>query len=128
MGVINLEVTIGECEKTRTIIMEFAVVKSPSPYSALLGRTRMRSLGVVASTIHSMIKYLTLNGITTISTIKETLSECRQIEEAQDLSRPAHVTDPTLMQTSSKVANPRDSLASVEARSWRPGKEPVGPI
>nr|GEV02817.1 reverse transcriptase domain-containing protein [Tanacetum cinerariifolium] len=28
MGVIDLEVTMGECGKTRTIIMEFAVVKS----------------------------------------------------------------------------------------------------
>ncbi|GKC46198.1 reverse transcriptase domain-containing protein, partial [Tanacetum coccineum] len=36
LGVIDLEVTMGECGKTRTIIMEFAVVKSPSPYNALL--------------------------------------------------------------------------------------------
>ncbi|GKA26961.1 hypothetical protein Tco_0713129 [Tanacetum coccineum] len=33
MGVIDLEVTMGECGKTRTVIMEFAVVKSPSPYN-----------------------------------------------------------------------------------------------
>nr|GEU63905.1 reverse transcriptase domain-containing protein [Tanacetum cinerariifolium] len=109
--------TMGECEKTRTVIMKFAVVKSPSSYNALLGRTRMRRLGAVASTVHSMIKFLTLNGITTISTIRETLRECRQIEEAQDLSQPARVTVPTLMQTSSKVANPKVSLASVEAHS-----------
>ncbi|GJW75038.1 hypothetical protein Tco_0134408 [Tanacetum coccineum] len=36
MGVINLEVTMGECGKTRMVIIEFAVVKSPSPYNALL--------------------------------------------------------------------------------------------
>ncbi|GKF87526.1 hypothetical protein Tco_0258403 [Tanacetum coccineum] len=52
MRVIDLEVTMGECGKTRTVIMEFTVVKSPSPYNVLLGRTRMRSLGAVASTIH----------------------------------------------------------------------------
>ncbi|GKB12574.1 reverse transcriptase domain-containing protein [Tanacetum coccineum] len=69
MGVIDLEVTIGECGKTRTVIMEFAVVKSPSLYNALL--------------------------------------------------------DPTLIQTSSKVANPRLSLAPVETRPQRPGKEPM---
>ncbi|GKE90970.1 reverse transcriptase domain-containing protein [Tanacetum coccineum] len=86
MGVIDLEVTMGECGKTRTVIMEFAVVKSPSPYNALLGRTGMRSLGAVASTIHSMMKFPTSNGIATISTTRETLRECRQIEEAQDLS------------------------------------------
>ncbi|GJW73825.1 reverse transcriptase domain-containing protein [Tanacetum coccineum] len=125
MGVIDLEVTMGECERTRTVIMEFAVVKSPSPYNALLGRTGMRSLGAVASTIHSMMKFPTSNGIATISTTRETLRECRQIEEAQDLSRHARVTDPTPMQTSSEVANPRVSLAPVETRSRRPGKEPM---
>ncbi|GJU43733.1 reverse transcriptase domain-containing protein [Tanacetum coccineum] len=97
LGVIDLEVTIGECGKTRTVIMEFAVVKSPSPYNALLGRTGMRSLGALASTIHSVIKFPTSNGIATIATTRETLRECRQIEEAQALSRHVRVTDPTLM-------------------------------
>ncbi|GJX70224.1 hypothetical protein Tco_0307395 [Tanacetum coccineum] len=36
LGVIDLEVTIGECGKTQTVIMEFPVVKSLSPYDALL--------------------------------------------------------------------------------------------
>ncbi|GJT06231.1 hypothetical protein Tco_0840693 [Tanacetum coccineum] len=125
LGVIDLEVTMGECGKTRTVIMEFVVVKSPSLYNALLGRTGMRSLGAVASTIHSMIKFPTSNGIATIATTRETLRECRQIEEAQALSQHARVTDPTLMQTSSEVANPRVSLALVETRSWRPRKEPM---
>ncbi|GKE81361.1 reverse transcriptase domain-containing protein [Tanacetum coccineum] len=116
---------MGECEKTRTVIMEFAVVKSPSSYNALLGRTGMRSLGDVASTIHSMIKFPTSNGIATIATTRETLRECRQIEEAQALSRHAHVTDPTPMQTSSEVINPRVSLAPVETRPRRPRKEPM---
>ncbi|GJR21837.1 hypothetical protein Tco_0970364 [Tanacetum coccineum] len=75
LGVIDLEVTIGECEKTQTIIMKFTVVKSPSPYNALLVRNGMRSLGAVASTIHSMIKFPTSNGIATIATTRETLRE-----------------------------------------------------
>ncbi|GKB26001.1 hypothetical protein Tco_0865402 [Tanacetum coccineum] len=95
LGVIDLEVTIGEYGKTRTVIMEFAVVKSPFPYNALLATTR------------------------------ETLKECSQIEEAQALSRHALVTDPSLMQTSSEVTNPRVSLAPMETRSRRPGKEPM---
>ncbi|GJV56001.1 hypothetical protein Tco_1457006 [Tanacetum coccineum] len=37
----------------------------------------------VASTIHSMMKFPTSNGIATISTTRENLRECRQIEEAQ---------------------------------------------
>ncbi|GJS31302.1 hypothetical protein Tco_0491922 [Tanacetum coccineum] len=125
LGVIDLEVIMGECEKTRTVIMEFAVFKSPSPYNALLGRTGMRSLGAVASTIHSMIKFPTSNRIVTIATTRETLRECRQVDEAQALSRHAHVAYPTPMQTSSEVANPRVLLAPVETHSRRPGKEPM---
>ncbi|GJU67848.1 hypothetical protein Tco_1254107 [Tanacetum coccineum] len=122
LGVIDLEVTIGEYRKTRTVIMEFAVVKSPSLYNALLGRTGMRSLGAVASTIHLMIKFPTLNGI---ATTRETLRKYRQIEEAQALSRHARVTDPSLIHISSEVTNPRVSLAPVETLSRRPGKEPM---
>ncbi|GJZ06095.1 hypothetical protein Tco_0539888 [Tanacetum coccineum] len=70
-----------------------------------------------------MMQFLTSNGITTISTTRETLRECRQIEEAQDLSQHARVTDPTPMQTSSEVIDPRVSSAPVETRPRRPGKE-----
>ncbi|GJV73569.1 reverse transcriptase domain-containing protein [Tanacetum coccineum] len=72
-----------------------------------------------------MMKFPTSNGIATISTTRETLRECRQIEEAQDLSRHARVTDPTPMQRSSEMANPRLSLAPVKTRPRRPGKEPM---
>ncbi|GJS76782.1 hypothetical protein Tco_0726663 [Tanacetum coccineum] len=82
-----------EYEKIQTIIKEFAVAKSPSPYNALLGRTGMGSLGAIASTIHLMIKFPTSNGIATIATTRETLRQCKQIEEAQALSRHARVTD-----------------------------------
>ncbi|GJR45113.1 hypothetical protein Tco_1313216 [Tanacetum coccineum] len=61
----------------------------------------------------------------TIATTRETLKECIQIEEAQALSRHARVTDPSLMQTSSEVTNLIVSLALVETRSRRPGKEPM---
>ncbi|GJX27943.1 reverse transcriptase domain-containing protein [Tanacetum coccineum] len=43
MGVIDLEVTIGECGRTRTVIMEFAVVKSPTSYYALLDSKRVQA-------------------------------------------------------------------------------------
>nr|GEU47348.1 hypothetical protein [Tanacetum cinerariifolium] len=108
LGVIDLEVTIGEYRRTRIVIMKFVVVKSMSSYNALLGRTEMRSLGAVASTINSMIKFPTSNGIANITTTRETLRECRQFEEAQALSWNARITDPSPMQTSSKVINPRE--------------------
>ncbi|GJX41637.1 hypothetical protein Tco_0256627 [Tanacetum coccineum] len=72
-----------------------------------------------------MMKFPTSNGIATISTTRETLRECRQIEEAQDLSRHARVTDPSPMQMGSEVINPRVPLTPRETHSWRPGKEPM---
>ncbi|GKE29059.1 reverse transcriptase domain-containing protein [Tanacetum coccineum] len=63
MGFINLNVTMGEPGKLQMVTMEFTVVKRHSPYNVILGRTDLRSLGVVASTIHSMIKFPMNNGI-----------------------------------------------------------------
>ncbi|GJV97675.1 reverse transcriptase domain-containing protein [Tanacetum coccineum] len=79
---ITLSVTMGESERLRTIPMEFAVIKIHSPYNVILGRTGLRNLGAVASIIHSMIKFPTANGIATITTKKETIQECRRMEEA----------------------------------------------
>ncbi|GJY49561.1 hypothetical protein Tco_0439517 [Tanacetum coccineum] len=99
--------------------------ENPSPYNALLGRTGMRSLGVVASSIYLMMKFPTLNGISTISTTRETLRVCRQNEEAQDLSRHARVTNPSPMQMGSEVINSKVQLAPRETHSRRPRKEPM---
>ncbi|GKE82196.1 hypothetical protein Tco_1552196 [Tanacetum coccineum] len=93
LRVIDLEVTMREYGRTRIMIMEFAVVKIPSPNNAILGRTGMRSLGVVASTIHSMIKFPTSSGLTTITTSRETLRECRQIEEVDIIGIPWVITE-----------------------------------
>nr|GEX01394.1 reverse transcriptase domain-containing protein [Tanacetum cinerariifolium] len=80
---INLSVTIGEPGKLQTIPMEFPVVKSHSPYNVILGRTCLRSLGAVVSTIHSMIKFPTANRIATMMIKRETLQEYRRMEEMQ---------------------------------------------
>nr|GEU89518.1 hypothetical protein [Tanacetum cinerariifolium] len=58
-----------------------------SPYNVILGRIGLRSLGAVASTIHSMIKFPTTNGIEIVTTKKETLHECWRMEEAQGPTR-----------------------------------------
>ncbi|GJX76063.1 hypothetical protein Tco_0322874 [Tanacetum coccineum] len=92
---INLRMTMGEPGRLRTILIEFAVVKSHSPYNVILGRTGLRSLGVVASTIHSMIKFPTANGIATMTTKKETLQECRRMEEAKGKEGSRVQTDKT---------------------------------
>nr|GEW65245.1 reverse transcriptase domain-containing protein [Tanacetum cinerariifolium] len=83
LGLIDLRVTIGEPGKSKTVLLEFAVVKCRSPYNVIMGRTGMRSLGAVGSTIHSMIKFLTAKGVATMKPSKEAVWECRQIERIQ---------------------------------------------
>ncbi|GKD70246.1 hypothetical protein Tco_1324336 [Tanacetum coccineum] len=83
----DLRVTIGEQKRIKIVLIEFAIMKCHSAYNVMLGRTRMRSLGAVGSTIHSMMKFLTATGVATITTRKEALRECKQIEEAQNIWR-----------------------------------------
>ncbi|GJY45232.1 hypothetical protein Tco_0434295 [Tanacetum coccineum] len=94
IGTITLSVTMGESERLRTIPMEFTVVKSHSHYNVILGQTGLRNLRAVASTIHSIIKFLTTNGIATMTTMKETLQECQRIKEARGPTREGRITFP----------------------------------
>ncbi|GJZ16422.1 reverse transcriptase domain-containing protein [Tanacetum coccineum] len=85
LGIIDLQVTMGEAGRNETVLMEFAIVKCRSPYNVIIGRTGMRSLTAIGSTIHSMIKFPTNQGIVTIETSREALWECRQLEMVQDV-------------------------------------------
>ncbi|GJY13492.1 hypothetical protein Tco_0382801 [Tanacetum coccineum] len=83
LGVIDLRVTMREAGRNKMVLMEFLIVKCRSPYNVIIGRTRMRSLEAVGSTIHSMIKFPTNQGIVTIETSREALWKCRQLERVQ---------------------------------------------
>ncbi|GKA70690.1 reverse transcriptase domain-containing protein [Tanacetum coccineum] len=101
IGTIILNVTMGEPKRLQTIPIEFAVVKSHFPYNVILGRTGLRSLGVVASIIYSMIKFPTANGIATMITKRETLHECQRIEEAQGPTMDGRITLPRIQASGS---------------------------
>ncbi|GJR83598.1 reverse transcriptase domain-containing protein [Tanacetum coccineum] len=45
LGLIDLRVTMGEPRKSKTVLLEFAVVKCRLPYNVIMGRTEMRSFG-----------------------------------------------------------------------------------
>ncbi|GKD92450.1 hypothetical protein Tco_1372287 [Tanacetum coccineum] len=83
LGVIDLRVTMGEAGRNKTMLMEFAIVKFCSPYNVIIGRTGMRSLRAIGSTIYSMIKFPTNQGIMRMETSREALWECRQLERVQ---------------------------------------------
>ncbi|GKB65171.1 hypothetical protein Tco_0921357 [Tanacetum coccineum] len=74
----------GRAGRSKTVLMEFAIIKCHSPYNVIIGRTRIRSLRVVGSTIHSIINFPTNQGIVTMETNREALWECRQLERMQD--------------------------------------------
>ncbi|GJV33113.1 hypothetical protein Tco_1393513 [Tanacetum coccineum] len=57
LGLIDLRVTIREPGRSKIVLLKFAIVKCRSPYNVVMGRTGMRSLRTVGSTIHSMIKF-----------------------------------------------------------------------
>nr|GEV59825.1 reverse transcriptase domain-containing protein [Tanacetum cinerariifolium] len=57
LGKIELELVFGDGGLFRTVMINFTVVRAPSPYNVIFGRTGLRSLRVVSSTIHSMVKF-----------------------------------------------------------------------
>ncbi|GJW68414.1 reverse transcriptase domain-containing protein [Tanacetum coccineum] len=76
LGVIDLRVIMGRERRSKTVLIECAIIKFRSSYNIIVGRTRLKSLKVVGSTIHSMIKFPTNQGIVTMETSKEALWEC----------------------------------------------------
>jgi hypothetical protein len=81
LGKIELKVCFGSEGLYRRTTMRFAVVRSPSPYNIILGRTGIKMLRVIPSTIHSMMKFPTPRGIATLVTRSVIISECRRSEE-----------------------------------------------
>ncbi|GKE64255.1 hypothetical protein Tco_1518416 [Tanacetum coccineum] len=83
LGKIELEVCFGSEGLCRRITMKFTVIRALSPYNVILGRTGLRALRAIPSTIHSMMKFPTLRGIDTLVTRSAIISECRRLEKKQ---------------------------------------------
>ena len=62
-GIIQLPVTIGQEPREATQMLNFLVVKAPSTYNAILGRTGLHAFKAIASTYHLKIKFPTRNGV-----------------------------------------------------------------
>ncbi|GJS93214.1 reverse transcriptase domain-containing protein [Tanacetum coccineum] len=48
LGVIDLRVTMGRTRRSKTVLIEFAIIKCCSPYNIIIGRIKMRSLEATA--------------------------------------------------------------------------------
>lgn len=59
LGKITLPVLAG----SRTVEVEFLVVKLPSPYNVIMGRTWLHIMKAVPSTYHQLVRFMTAHGI-----------------------------------------------------------------
>nr|GEW58700.1 hypothetical protein [Tanacetum cinerariifolium] len=87
LGKFELEVVFGDGGLFRRVMINFTVVRPPSPYNVILGRTGLRTLRAVSSTIHSMVKFPTPRGFSTLVKRTIIISECRRQEKKQMIER-----------------------------------------
>ncbi|GJY93560.1 hypothetical protein Tco_0509342 [Tanacetum coccineum] len=66
IGQIQLLVTIGDEKHSASALMNFVVVRSPSPYNRIIGRPGVRKLQAVPSTVHGMLKIPVEGGVITL--------------------------------------------------------------
>ncbi|GJS50157.1 reverse transcriptase domain-containing protein [Tanacetum coccineum] len=76
LGQLRLLVTIRDAEHFTEALMNFMIVRSPSPYNGIIGRPRIREIQVVPSTAYGMLKFPVNGGVVTIRSTILTLNEC----------------------------------------------------
>nr|GEW34111.1 reverse transcriptase domain-containing protein [Tanacetum cinerariifolium] len=65
LGQISLLVKIGEEEHSTSAWMNFMIIRSPSPYSGIIGRQGVRRIHAIPSTAHGMLKLPVARGTVT---------------------------------------------------------------
>ncbi|PWA58109.1 hypothetical protein CTI12_AA404950 [Artemisia annua] len=90
--------------------MKFAVVRSPYPYNIILGRSGIKELRVMPSTIHAMMKFPTPRGVATLVTWSVIISECRKLEEKFLLEKEVEVEVPPVVAVMSEVTKTEEIL------------------
>ncbi|XP_071699358.1 uncharacterized protein [Rutidosis leptorrhynchoides] len=67
IGEVDVDFTIGEPPLTKTEMLDFVVVRAVSQYNILQGRVAMMKMGIIASTVHQLVKFYTSEGIGTLA-------------------------------------------------------------
>ncbi|GKD66982.1 reverse transcriptase domain-containing protein, partial [Tanacetum coccineum] len=83
LGKIKLDVCFGGVGRFRRAMMRFTIISAPSPYNIILGRSALKQLRAIPSTIHGMMKFPTRWGIATVLSQAPTILECRREEKKQ---------------------------------------------
>ncbi|GJV55727.1 reverse transcriptase domain-containing protein [Tanacetum coccineum] len=79
IGQIELLVAIGDEEHFASALMNFVVVRSPSPYNGIIGRPGVRKLQAVPSTVHGMLKIPVDGGVITLKSSRLVPLECTMV-------------------------------------------------
>ncbi|GKC05989.1 hypothetical protein Tco_0997599 [Tanacetum coccineum] len=103
LGKIELEVVFGDGGLFRTMMVSFTVVRAPSPYNVIFRRMGLRPLRAVSSTIHSLVKFPTPRGITTLVTRSAIIFECQRLERKQMVEQEVNQNDNQEKEVSKRV-------------------------
>nr|GEY08820.1 reverse transcriptase domain-containing protein [Tanacetum cinerariifolium] len=87
IGQLRLLVTIAETTHSTKAWMNFMVVKSLSPYNGIIGRSGLKAIQAVPSTVHGMLKFPVDGGITTIFSTILIPTECVSVTTSSVIPR-----------------------------------------
>jgi len=89
-GYIDLRTTFSNKEASRTIVIRYVMVNTPSTYNLLLGRPSLNRLGVVASTKHMKMKLPSLEG--KVITIRSNEKDARKCYDSTLKNRKSYIS------------------------------------
>ncbi|GJW81223.1 reverse transcriptase domain-containing protein [Tanacetum coccineum] len=91
-GTIRLLVTIGDADHCTKVWMDFMIVRSISPYNGIIGRSGIREIKAVPSTVHGMLKFPADGGIVNICSIILIPAECATMAESDEEKMAFHTS------------------------------------
>nr|GEX28297.1 hypothetical protein [Tanacetum cinerariifolium] len=87
LGQLRLLVIIGDTNHSTRAWMNFMIIRSLSPYNGIIGRSRIRAIQTVSSTVHRMLKFPVEGGIVTILSTVLIPTECTSVITSSAVSR-----------------------------------------
>nr|GEU96371.1 hypothetical protein [Tanacetum cinerariifolium] len=84
LGHISLMVSLGDGEHSTKALMNFMIVKSPSPYNGIIGQPGLRKIQAFPSTAHGMLKFLVERGIVTLRSSTIIPVECKMVAKVSN--------------------------------------------
>ncbi|XP_071714527.1 uncharacterized protein [Rutidosis leptorrhynchoides] len=86
LGRVDIDVTLEENKKRRTVALNFVVVRSQSKYNIIMGREALFEFGAIVSTVHGMMKFPTPLGVVTVFSYRVPI--VGQVEQPQQQAAP----------------------------------------